>query len=126
MTAISIVLQKDRAHIISDGAVVNTGSGILEMLHHKVTPLPHLNAAVAGRGHPNVIGFLLTAIIGPAHSYDALLSNSAPRLRATIKSQRSALEQKLGSQYFEAEIYVAGWSEIYRATARVPNLHVWS
>lgn len=110
MTALNVIIQADRVHLISDGA--GTGAdGKFAHLTHKVVPLPHLSAAVGVRGVQALRNASIDVVSACATSFDGLRANLGPTLRAAFEPHEAAWLKQFGPEFAKAEIVVAGWSE---------------
>jgi hypothetical protein len=109
MTATNVIVQRDSVHLVTDGAAIDP-TGRLAHLLHKVTPIPHLNAAVAVRGTRNMASVVVDAISSGASSYDDLQKRIVDILRGTIDPIRPIWEAKFGRSVMQADVIVAGWS----------------
>lgn len=113
MTAINVVLGRNAVHIISDGAAIDTG-GRLAHLMHKVTPVPHLSAAIGVRGVRTTVSVVIDAVTAGATSYDDLHSRIVDILRGTFEPARLIWEAKFGPHVLRCDVIVAGWSEQHK------------
>jgi|HubBroStandDraft_4_1064222.scaffolds.fasta_scaffold04499_4 hypothetical protein len=111
MTAMNVVVQRDCVHLVTDGAAVDSTERLAHLLH-KVTPMPHLNAAIGVRASARcTASVIVDAISSGAHSCDDLSTRIVEILRATIDPIRPIWEAKFGRSVLQADVIVAGWSE---------------
>lgn len=118
MTATNVILGLDAAHLVTDGAAIDSAGRLVHTVH-KVTPLPHLNAAVAFRGARAVNSMALDAIAAGANSYDQLAATIDMLLREQFDQIAPVWKKQFGLHILDAEIVVAGWSE-----SRGPHAYV--
>ena len=109
MTAINVLVLPDRALMISDGAAYVDGKIVHR--YHKVTALPHINAAIGIRGMRMVSTIVIDAISAGARSYDDLRARIVDLVRATFEPVAPIWQSKYGPDILDCEIIVAGWSE---------------
>lgn len=108
MSAINIVVQRDAAHIITDGAAYAI-DGILHAAINKVMTVPHLGAAIGVRG-PALALACLGADIGMRFaSFDAVVAGLADEARDLVAKYSSIWQDDY--PVASIEIYLVGWSD---------------
>jgi hypothetical protein len=112
MTAINLIRQSDAVYIVSDGVGCDR-DGVVQFVVPKVFPLPHLRAAVAGRG--NIFGLAhVAAALAMAPTYDVMKMRAAKTLREVVDLFRdiNATQGAQGEAIFpsDLQIYVGGWT----------------
>lgn len=115
MSAINVLIQNERVHLYTDGAIYQP-NGQLSGIGPKVRLLPHLNATMAMRG-----AFLGLAPIAEelsaAPSFDGLRDGIVDCLQKCAETYRHLLNQCASGPDFEAVI--AGISETGGPTAYI-------
>lgn len=101
MTMMITIIEKDRVHIIADGAGMMP-DGTLGGRLVKLLPMPHLNLVVGCRG--NGIGTTMVglALCGSGATFDEVKAN-APRAMRELHAAPGFPR--------DVEVFVAGWSE---------------
>jgi hypothetical protein len=101
MTMIITIMEKDRVHMIADGAGMMP-DGTLGGRLVKLLPMPHLNLVVGCRGNGIATTMVGLALCGSGATFDEVKAN-APR----------ALQDLHAAPGFprDVEVFVAGWSE---------------
>lgn len=111
MTAINVLVLPDRILMIADGRAVDQHGRRIHSMS-KVTPLPHLNAAVGIRGTRLVGSMVVDALMANARSFDDLRSRIVQIVKTHIFAPCEAVwKAKFGPTVLDAEIVVGGWSE---------------
>lgn len=101
MTAINVIKQSDRVHMITDGLTSDGG------ITSKVIPLPHLQTVIACSGSVGA-GLMVAAEACQADSYDELKQNIG---RIMQHCESTYPRQMITPTNPDYEIYVAGISE---------------
>ena len=101
MSAVVVIRQADRVHMITDGAGLHEGKLIARVV--KSLPIPHLNLVVGTRGKGLVSSVALMALSEAGATYDEAKRNAGDVIR------RYASIPGMPTDGFE--VYVAGISE---------------
>jgi hypothetical protein len=105
MTATLVIVQKraGAVHLISDGAVYDPSSGIVQFFHPKAFALPHLPGAIAARGPHRAADLIGAALAAAFSSFDDLIAGIEDELPLIIEE-----DERLG--YERIDLTIAGWS----------------
>lgn len=119
MSAINVLIQKDRVHLFTDGAAY-LPDGQIQAILPKGRMLPHVNAAMAMRGA--FIGLApISEELSRAASFDDLKANIVPVLQSCAVHYEHLLNQcSCGTDF---EVAIAGISEATGPTAYLVASH---
>jgi hypothetical protein len=101
MTAINIVVQQDRLHIASDGAVY-TPDGTITDLQSKVIIAPAWPGAIASRGIAVGLPLVGNTLIDMFSTFDELIDG--------VESEIEGIVDDVGIAGHQMELFLAGWS----------------
>jgi len=105
MSALNVIRQRDRVVLVTDGAVYDTSTGVVQGFPAKQITLPSLPAVLATRGAPlatPVYGHLLGCRFQSFDELIASIENELPGVHARIKF--------LCRGNVNEPIFIAGWS----------------
>ncbi len=109
MTAVNVIVQTDRVHLVTDGAAIDA-TGKICTLRNKVAVHPHLSAAVAVNG-TNVLHNIVAAVTAEGSTYAEMRSTIVHRLREAMLPIRDAFVRTFGPHVLTGTVAVAGWGE---------------
>lgn len=79
MTGLNVILHREAAHVITDGAVF--GENVMRWQTAKAFPLPHLRAVVAVTGRPAHVPIMATILGMCADTFDAMKLHAVRAVR---------------------------------------------
>ena len=120
MSAIITLIQKDAAHLLTDGAAYSP-DGALQFVCQKVRLIPHLACAVAMRGPWNACPPIFEAISFAGRTFDELRENMVPLLQ--FCSEKYAPHFEVCDAGPDFEVHVVGISETDGPTGYIVSSH---
>lgn len=104
MTAISSIVQRDKLHVISDGAGYDR-EGVMRLVASKVSQIPSYPGVVAARGATHVSDLLAHHFALHAPTFDVLVE----KVEGLFPFLMDRFKDQLGGQN-DCQLFIGGWS----------------
>jgi hypothetical protein len=133
LSAINLIRQDDRVHLVTDGALVETENGLLVSHYAKQSIAVHLNAAVALRGQGALANLVLPYLTNSGASFENFVHFLETGFRAWFEKQlmpHCSKQRETLKNFEEFDLIIAGYSERPRSyilsNIERPGLPAWT